>query len=666
MKYFLFTTTLLALLVSCDSQQSKIDEIRSREYLRLYEPAFFQEMLQCDDAGVRYTAAMALARLQKASSLIQLVNALNAETDPAVKKALIFALGQLPQTAEAETHLLDYARGNPNNAIAIAISGALGKAGTPRSLGYLQSEITHSEGTRREAAAIAAGLLARQKNIISQNLVAPLEAMIEMGDKHSWAAAYVFIHYRLPNKITVARQLLKTADSNSQVYLVKSIYKMIEMLPALQSTLDKDTFNQLRKQATDPELWSLLNELLAESDNWRLQLAILTLFSYVNPDKHVDTFRRFSQNDHHFLVETAVQGLNKCRNIDRVSALQPFLRSNNSIVLENALNGTVKGMLQNGQTPKDVVAFLQTYIDKPDQHHKIAAIKALTYLKTPQSYGLINTQTMSENTAVALAAFENLSAFNPQTRPVYMRGLNHPNMAIVSTSAIQLTNLADSSHFAVIRSTFTKFNQQKTAETAQDLAKLLLTIASQEQKDTLRAMLPMAIPAVQNLFAALLPDSLRPAQQPPQLLTFGSTTEATARKAIIETTRGTIELQLLPAAAPQNVANFMALAKKGYYDGLFFHRVIGDFVIQGGDPDGTGWGGPGYAVPCEYNTHTFTRGAVGIALAGKDTGGSQFFICHSPQPHLDGKFTVFAKVVVGMEIVDQIRKHDQIVKINIQ
>ena len=119
------------------------------------------------------------------------------------------------------------------------------------------------------------------------------------------------------------------------------------------------------------------------------------------------------------------------------------------------------------------------------------------------------------------------------------------------------------------------------------------------------------------------------------------------KKAIIETEKGTIELELFEKDAPNTVANFEKLIKEGFYDGLTFHRVIPDFVIQGGCPRGDGTGGPGYTIKCETegNPNKHGTGALSMAHAGKDTGGSQFFITHSPQPHLDGVHTVFGQVI---------------------
>lgn len=136
----------------------------------------------------------------------------------------------------------------------------------------------------------------------------------------------------------------------------------------------------------------------------------------------------------------------------------------------------------------------------------------------------------------------------------------------------------------------------------------------------------------------------------------------------IETDKGTMILELYPEEAPGTVANFAKLAQSGFYDGLTFHRVIPNFVIQGGDPNGNGSGGPGYTIKCETegNPHKHLRGSMSMAHRGKDTGGSQFFICHSPQSHLDGIHTVFGRVTEGLDVLDSIRQGDRMTHVTIQ
>lgn len=136
--------------------------------------------------------------------------------------------------------------------------------------------------------------------------------------------------------------------------------------------------------------------------------------------------------------------------------------------------------------------------------------------------------------------------------------------------------------------------------------------------------------------------------------------------ALILTTKGQIEIELDLQTAPLAVINFMNLARAGFYDGLSFHRVVPDFVVQGGCPRGDGWGGPDYLIRCEYSDLTYGRGTVGMATSGKDTGGSQWFICHSPQPRLDARYTIFGQVIEGMNVVDEITVGDLIQNIFIQ
>jgi len=135
-------------------------------------------------------------------------------------------------------------------------------------------------------------------------------------------------------------------------------------------------------------------------------------------------------------------------------------------------------------------------------------------------------------------------------------------------------------------------------------------------------------------------------------------------KAIMETDKGTINLELFDKDAPGTVANFTKLAKSKFYDGVVFHRVIKDFMIQGGDPTGTGRGGPGYQIKCEINAQKHTPGTLSMAHAGKDTGGSQFFITHTSTPHLDGVHTVFGRTK-DMDVVNAIKQGDKIKSVTI-
>ena len=141
------------------------------------------------------------------------------------------------------------------------------------------------------------------------------------------------------------------------------------------------------------------------------------------------------------------------------------------------------------------------------------------------------------------------------------------------------------------------------------------------------------------------------------------------QKATIKTEKGDMTVEFFPEDAPGTVKNFVELSEKGYYEGLTFHRVIDEFVIQGGCPKGDGTGGPGYTIDCELDgdNQYHDRGVLSMAHAGRDTGGSQFFICHNRKntSHLDRRHTVFGKVVEGLDVIDEIKAGDKIEKIEI-
>jgi len=159
------------------------------------------------------------------------------------------------------------------------------------------------------------------------------------------------------------------------------------------------------------------------------------------------------------------------------------------------------------------------------------------------------------------------------------------------------------------------------------------------------------IPSAESLRATMKP-SIRSSAQP------AVTTAFDAPEVICTNDRGSFVIQLDGQNAPNTCAMFLDLIKRGYYDNLTFHRVVPDFVVQGGDPRGDGWGGPGYTIRSEWNRSTYQKSAVGIAHDGKDTGGSQFFVTLSEQPHLNARYTIFGEVVEGMDVVEQVQQGD--------
>jgi cyclophilin family peptidyl-prolyl cis-trans isomerase len=142
-------------------------------------------------------------------------------------------------------------------------------------------------------------------------------------------------------------------------------------------------------------------------------------------------------------------------------------------------------------------------------------------------------------------------------------------------------------------------------------------------------------------------------------------TPAFSPQLYIDTAKGTVQVELAVLDAPLTVENFITLARRGYFDGLPIHRVVPAFVVQDGDPRGDGSGGPGFSIRDELSDRAYARGTVGMALSGPDTGGSQWFVTHTPQPHLEGRYTVFGQVVQGMEVVDRLEVGDTITRVRV-
>ncbi|MGD8377871.1 MAG: peptidylprolyl isomerase, partial [Acidobacteriota bacterium] len=187
---------------------------------------------------------------------------------------------------------------------------------------------------------------------------------------------------------------------------------------------------------------------------------------------------------------------------------------------------------------------------------------------------------------------------------------------------------------------------------------LLREIARDEPDGLIRRM---AAAALRDRGAAAVPD-VGPLETGRGVAYYEQVLEASEAAPLValDTDRGRVVLELFSRDAPLTVRNFLDLVRAGFYDGLTFHRVVPNFVVQAGDPRGDGWGGPGRQIRCELTPLPYERGTVGMALDGRDTGGSQFFITHTPQPHLEGAYTVFGRVREGMEVVDVLVQGDRI------
>ncbi len=251
-----------------------------------------------------------------------------------------------------------------------------------------------------------------------------------------------------------------------------------------------------------------------------------------------------------------------------------------------------------------------------------------------------------------------------------LRQLTHKEITVRAVAAMALTDDRNEENFQALAAAL---EQAKTDQQSDARLALLNTIGKYKTPpaiSVLKASLADADPRVRRAAANVLRQAGETGPAETTALPHDSAYYARVRRlqqkqvtVTMHTSKGIVKVAMFAHDAPMTVDNFIELAQKKYFDGFTFHRIVPNFVAQGGDPRGDGGGGPGYQIRCEINTRLFQRGTMGMALSGKDTGGSQFFFCHAPQPHLDGGYTIFGQVIAGMEAVDKLTRGDVIERI---
>jgi HEAT repeat protein/cyclophilin family peptidyl-prolyl cis-trans isomerase len=316
-------------------------------------------------------------------------------------------------------------------------------------------------------------------------------------------------------------------------------------------------------------------------------------------------------------------------------------------------NWTVRAALASvlGTLPPDRgLPRLMTMLNDSDQRVIPSVLQSLVKLRAPTAADVLLRQLKAEDPVVRAAAASGLGEIKPP----------NGDQALAEAYRFGQRDAVYTARAAALAAV-TKYGAA--------VATPVLKAALADKDWAVRIRAAMLLKELDPTSAADVDGQIRPAPttlpadayQAPRLVSPPVSTQA-----YIDTDRGTIQIELAVLDAPLTVENFISLAGKGFFNGLTIHRVVPDFVIQDGDPRGDGEGGPGYTIRDELNERPYLRGTVGMALdPWPDTGGSQFFITHSPQPHLDAKYTVFGRVIAGMDVVDKIQQGDVIRRIRI-
>jgi cyclophilin family peptidyl-prolyl cis-trans isomerase/HEAT repeat protein len=594
--------------------------------------------------------AMLMPFLQNAS------NALRVET--------IFALGQIGPARMADS-LIAHWQDETDLEAKQAILEAVGKIGDSTHVGFLRNGLAEPTPILQQAAAVALGYLAYWKRIDVSPAVDDFAALLDDDlNEIRWRAAWA---------------LMRMADSSAYPYLLIA---------------SKDIDPRVRMQCArglgrigDASAADRLMQMAKDDPDWRVRASAAAAIGQLELNDYLSRLPLDDENEHVRLSAINALGIAVDRSFEKMAgseqaAIIDFLeekfnpdanRANHEITWREraALANAYASALRDKALEK-----LRAQIDHPEPLFRARLVEAFAKTKSQEAINdllsLFETGPMMVKIAVvrALRNFKGgvanriaLNAFNE----------NDPVLTAQVTRFLAQDSVLGPKFEKQIVAAFENLRQPVDTEVASmifdDLAKLKLQsavpILEKALHDNDKAYRAAAANALKKLTGkSYLDDISAPAQ--PTEFSMAEINNLSSATATIETVHGNIVLSFYTDESPLTVLNFVRLAEKGFFDGLNFHRVVPNFVIQGGDPRGDGWGSPGYAIRSEFNRLPYKRGMVGMASAGPDTEGCQFFITHSPQPHLNGRYTLFARVKAGMEAVDAIQVGDRILKVTIE
>lgn len=590
--------------------------------------------LQHPNSTYKKEAALAFASVQDTTAIPFLLN-LVSDTSSVVRKAAAYAIGQTGAKS-AEARLIQFINSEQKPAVQAELLEALGKIATTSGIDFLS---VYKAPTPEAMAGQAWGLyraglrqvyttagIAKVVQLLT-SLTSPYEARL--------AAAHFLARTSRIDLTTYRQQLLTVATSDRTPEIRMAVTQALAKVRAV----DKAEFLSKIVQ-TDPDYRVRLSAIRAMEGLPfpAIKAAIVAGLQDENINTAVAT-AEFVQANAAGVDPTVLQQL--LPNIQDARVRAGMI----SAILKNS---TYKSNLSN--------VYKQQYQHARNPYDKAPLLKALA--GDPANYEFIADATFAaEEPTVATAGMEALLAIMQMPdfpkemekafAAIFGKAILSGDVALVgmAASAIRDPSLnlrAHYSNFNFLKQAQDKLVLPRDMETNIELQKTLDYLNGKTESKTPQN--PFTHPIDWQLVSSI------PAKQ----------------QAVIRTLKGNIILELFIEDAPGSVANFVELVNKDFYDGLYFHRVVPNFVAQGGDKRGDGWGSSDYAIRSEFAPLNFKEGYLGMASAGKDTESNQWFITHSPTPHLDGRYTIFAKVIEGMDVVHQLEVGDQIIAVELQ
>ncbi len=584
---------------------------------------------------VRAAAAVALGRIQDRGSVPALTLALR-DRVVLVRREAAFALGLVGDSLAAPA-IVQRLRAEPDVTVRASLVTALGMLGARSAGPALAKSLRAPHATERWAAALAAAR-ARDSSLVEPLAAAAKDARPEMR----WRVAYA---------------LGRIGDRRGSAALRRLSTDKIDMVRYSAAR----GLGEVGDSAAAPRLVALLAD-----SSWRVRVNSAHALGALQARRDARSLRPLLKDPSPHVRWEAALALGAIRDSAAVPALTAALQDSASGVVQGAATSL---LLIEGDR---AVSKIAPAIDLLPGFLRSGLMESLGPVEGPLSLEMLLARakdaTDAPQTAGACSGLARRPADKDQSVPVLRALLVGPHDYTVVCSAMEaLGTLGDSVSVPAIAGHMTRFGGSDDADLRASAATALAALKTGPALDALRAArLDPEYRIRQTATAALglPPDSV--GALPAPVLRVEAVRSSPATSATVETERGTIRIALDAEHAPRTVENFARLAKSGYFDGLAFHRVVPNFVVQDGCPRGDGWGGPGYSIPCEYNALPYEVGTVGMALAGKDTGGSQWFITLSPQPRLEGRYTVFGRLTSGMAVVERMMPGDKIVRVTVR
>ena len=647
-----------------DSAAGAVASLIAAEDQRRFDPSLFRRLSGYPHPEVRRQMALAVGRLRDPAG-IPLLNHLLSDADTAVAATAAFALGQIGDSAAVDAVSQQVQElAEERWTVAAEAATALGKLQTPaahRALIALLSDPRAADEALHPA--VHTALLAIWKHPRGTDRPGIQRWLANPNSETRWRAAYALV--RRPDPAAVPDLLELASDPDAQVRSTA--------LRGLRAPL-VDSAGVSR----EPVL-AALSEAAGDTSYPVRVNAIRTLGSYATPEA-VGTVAPLLGSADRMVAFTAAEVLGAMG-----PAAQAAAASLEEIAADTsthpALRGAARVALARSGSSR-TAGLAARFAREPNWRLRAAAGQAYAAMSPPPRDPLTALVRDPDGRVAAAALSAALDVAGNSVgplRPLLLESLGASDVMVRAAAARGLARLADPTTLPVLLDAYGQTRNDPEPDAALALLDALDALA--RGGVPIAHLLARRFPPAEHLqvrqkAAAILGDSIATAPVADALDSlaaralvehylvphFAGTENP---RLLIETPQGPIEIELFAADAPRTVDNIVRLANAGFFDGQQWPRVVPNFVVQGGDPRGDTNGGPGYSIRDEINRHPYGRGTVGMALAGPDTGGSQFFITHSPQPHLDGSYTVFGRVISGMEAAEHILPGDPILRISV-